>query len=384
MPQSSSDEVELTRAVVRASGVRARPVPPPERPEAMFSRIMEQTERESRPATPHRVPRRPTAIAATAAAVALVVVLVPTSPRPAAATPPLLEFSVVASEDLASATGLPAGELLLDLAVAAERRADPAPGVVQVVERDSWYLDLRATATSGGAIFRPTLTTTWRHPDGSMTSEERRDPLRDASGEPAPEDWLAAHRASTWTIDLLGLAVTPPETASDLPTEPAELRAHLLSGTACLPGSEPGESAEWCRFLLLNRVADVSAHSVVPAAVDAAIWRLLADDPGFATLGETRERHGRSGVTVAARDDASGVLLVLVVDPGTGALLGEERILLADDPDLGIDGPAVVGFTSFLGSRWEPADAGPTIDPRMVCKTYADATACHLPVAETG
>lgn len=380
MQRSSSDEVELTRAVVRGAGLGARPVPPGD-PERVLARVSADRRTAVGP-VPGRLRRdlaRPLALVAAAVAVALVVVVVWPHPRATAVTPPVLGFSLVAAEDLATAPGQPARDLLLDLAAAAEQREEPEPGTVQVVERESWLLHLEASAVAQGLAFRPTRIMSWRYPDGSVTNEERREPLRDTSGEPVAEDLLPAS-VSTRVIDFLGPQVAPGDALAGLPTDPDELREHLLAGSDC-PADEtrPWATEDQCRNFLLNQVVQLPDDQVVPGAVDAVVWRMLADEPGLLTLGETRERHGRAGVTVAARDDQEGTLIVLVVDPRDGSLLGVEWILLRDAPDEGLVAPAVTAFVAFLGSRWEPAGAGPTVDPRMVCEDHPGFTLCVLP-----
>lgn len=363
-----SSEIDLTRAVVTAAGLDARPVAPPADPDALFDRIAAARAR------PRRDLLRPVAMVGAAVVVALVAVVTWPQPEAVAITPPVLDFSLVQGGDVAAAPGRDARDVLLGLAAAAERREDPAPDAVQVVETDSWFIDLEASEAAGGLALRPTRATVWRYPDGAVTREEHRDPLRNATGDPVPGDVLPAHRASTWTIDFL-----PPGGASQvpaLPADPADLRTHLLAGSEC---ADPAVTADWCRFLLLDTVAQVPMTEVVPGAVDAALWRMLADEPGLLTLGESRDRAGRAGVSVTARDEASGVMIVLLADPVDGRLLGTERILLTDQPEQGLVAPVVVSFTTYLGSRWEGPDAGPTVDPRMVCEEHPGVRFCVLP-----
>ena len=325
---------------------------------------------------------RPVAMVGGAVVVALVALVTWPQPGAVAITPPVLDFSLVRGADVAAAPGHDAREVLLDLAAAAERREDPTPEAVQVVETDSWFIDLEASEAVGGLALRPTRATAWRYPDGALTRQEHRDPLRDAAGDPVPGDVLAPHAASPWTIDFLSPDVASPAQVAALPTDPGALRAHFLTGSDC---GGPTTTADWCRFLLLDSVAQVPLSEVVPGAVDAAVWRMLAAEPGLVTLGETRDRAGRAGVSLAARDDESGVMVVLLADPVDGRLLGSERILLTDQPDQGLAAPAVVSFTTHLGARWEGPDAGPTVDPRMACEEHPGMELCRLPVgAEEG
>ncbi len=364
----ASSEIDLTRAVVTAAGLDARPVAPPADPDALFDRIAAARTR------PRRALARPVAMVGAAVVVALVALMTWPQPEAVAITPPVLDFALVRGGDVAAAPGRDARDVLLGLAAAAESREDLAPDAIQVVETDSRFIDLEASEAVGGLALRPTRATVWRYPDGARTREEHRDPLRNAAGDPIPGEVLPAHRASTWTIDFLPPGGASPATA--LPAEPADLRAHLLSGAEC---ADPAVTADWCRFLLLDTVAQVPATEVIPGAVDAALWRMLAAEPGLLTLGEVRDRAGRDGVSVTARDEASGVMIVLLADPVDGRLLGTERILLTDQPDQGLVAPVVVSFTTYLGSRWEGPDAGPTVDPRMVCEEHPGVRFCVLP-----
>ncbi len=122
--------------------------------------------------------------------------------------------------------------------------------------------------------------------------------------------------------------------------------------------SDPAFQA-WCLDLQTSGL-----HTVffVPGDLTATLWRVLAEEPSVAHLGTVTDRLGRDAVAIAFPpfpEVGYSRVQVLLIDPDSGALIGEEEITLLD-PDLGIDEPTVTMFTAYLERSWESEvpDAG--------------------------
>jgi hypothetical protein len=62
----------------------------------------------------------------------------------------------------------------------------------------------------------------------------------------------------------------------------------------------------------------------------AALYEVAARIPGVELAGRVRDRAGRRGIAVTMRNEPDGTRDSLIFDPGTGALLGQERVALPD------------------------------------------------------
>lgn len=383
------DEVELARTIVRAAGLTALPVPPMTDPEAVLDRVLRARADHPVPAPRRRsVAVRVAAVAATVVLALGVLVTWPSSDPAAAVTPPLLDFSLVDEQELATADGVGASDVLLDLAGAASLRSpvaiDSAEQVQHVVQDrwDSVYLqDAPDTATW---FVVPTRAESWLYPDGSLARSE-------LSGSPIDQDGEAMDLADIPHLEPLGDAIDffpPGEVEPALPAllsrDPAELREELLVDGACDPDTAAivGMSDAECVAVLLDAVTELYDVYVVPPDLEAALWRMLADEPGLRSLGATVDRSGRDGVSIMFRHPDLPLMTVLIIDPESGGLLGQEWLVLVDDEAAGLDAPYVSGFVTHVASSAQPTDAGPVVDPRMTCEDHGSVRACSMPVAE--
>jgi hypothetical protein len=148
-----------------------------------------------------------------------------------------------------------------------------------------------------------------------------------------------------------------------LPTEPGPLRS-LLTDTSVTSNSG--------RYSPLGIVALLAEHRVLPPAVRASLWRIVAELPGIAYAGQVTDRAGRRGEGFSMPYDAIAgpARDTLIIDPATGEVLGFERVLEAiTDPDhlarisdhadqspLTIQTPAVVHYVAFLAAELRPTD----------------------------
>ncbi|TDD64317.1 hypothetical protein E1262_28615 [Jiangella aurantiaca] len=277
-----------------------------------------------------------------------------------AATPPVLAAEL--------AMGQPAGAELRSLAAQTQTQIDTtaaADTTVTTVTTESWLLTVTETGAADGgqpaegrapvegaaaglsqgapavtSAVVPVLREQRFLADGSVH-------VRETQGEPRfpTEEWSEADDAATpgavlldETIPAGGLASGYPER---LATDPAALREQLL---AVWPQADDTAAA------LFQALHEVASTRVVDASIQAAALTMLAQEPGVVALGETTDRRGRAAVAFGTDSDDTGLdrRHVLMVDPGTGRLLGYEEVLTRDTGGLDVDAPVVTTYTVFL------------------------------------
>ncbi|RMI02069.1 CU044_5270 family protein, partial [Cellulomonas triticagri] len=296
---------------------------------------------------------------AAAAVVAVAVTVLPGHDTPAAVasgTPPMLAYPV-GPEAVASGEGEPARDTLLALAAAASEQDAPDPaGDVQHTLSQNYWASTTVDGTESSTTIDPVVSETWVRPDGSSVNLEwRGDPLlADGALEAvstAPQD-AVVDRIPAGTFDAGQVA--------DLPRDPAALRAALLAPYAhlgCGPDGDPA-AGPWCVYFAVTGIAD---FLVLPPDLEAAIWRVLADEPGLTLAGTVEDRAGHESVAVsvpASPGDVDPTVRMLLVDRSTGRLSGREEITLSSEV-MQITEPTVTNFRYTLASDWVAEVGGP-------------------------
>ncbi len=261
-----------------------------------------------------------------------------------ALTPAVLPFSDGSVADALAAQGQPAREALLRLAEAAGSQPSASGAGDQVVSSYGWYLNASVDADGvATTVLAPMFSTTVLRPDGSFSNREIRAPALDVHGRVVDGEYPPGGQTSG---DDLPAGTFDPAYVANLPRDPAALRQALLGPVTGLDASvETG--------VLVQLVTGLYAQYVVPPDLAAAVWTMLADEPGLISLGTSQDRLGRDGVAVAVRDGQpeAPALTVLVISEEDGRLLGWEHMVDAL-PDLGIEEPAVTAFQAFLSAEW--------------------------------
>lgn len=292
-----------------------------------------------------------TSLAGAAAAVSTTVLFVFSpwsSPRAVASIPPVLDYEFAQAEKIATATGRDAQQALLDLADAAA--AQPAPnrsGPVQHVVADNWFTSRDADDSRKTALI-PTLNENWLRPDGSRRTVERRSsPLSpDGRGVPTSGDW---DDVPAELDETLPAGVLDPEFVDKLPREADDARDVLLDEVGC-ESRDRGSERTSCLFI---QVRDLPHSYVMPPAAMSTLWRVLSDEAGLSLLGKVTDRAGRPGIGIAfISDQAPQYREILIADPSTGALLGTEKVLIKNSPDLKVKAPAIANFTAFIEAEY--------------------------------
>ena len=290
--------------------------------------------------------------AAAVLAIALVGVVQPwnTSNTAAALTPPPLDFEFVDAHSLAIRDGLPAADLLSELSATAAAQAAPgAHGQVQRVVTDSWDLTISRAHEGGSATaIVPSVSEMLVRADGSYTQTSRRGEALSPDGRSAVPDGTGGDGPPQST-DTVPAGTVDTGYLASLSRDPVTLRERLDLKVNCIAAAgSPARSR--CQF---RAITDLYGFAVIPPDLEAALWAELAQDTNLVDIGRTRDRVGRMGVGVALDLPASGpARSILIIDPSTGHLLGREDLLLGGGNGLGIETPAVVGFTAYIRSEW--------------------------------
>ena len=102
---------------------------------------------------------------------------------------------------------------------------------------------------------------------------------------------------------------------------------------------------------LIGDVVGLFHKYVVPPALTAALWRVLATDPTITYLGPVRDRLGRPAEAFSTPGEDGVSQRLLLIAPGTGAYLGEEVVLIAPSPSFDFQPPAVTSFSALVHSE---------------------------------
>lgn len=259
---------------------------------------------------------------------------------PAVAVPPSLVYEV---EPQYVAESVHADDTLRDLAAKAEISPDEGSGLTQYVATTGW-----STATVGGdraTAIVPFKRDVWIGPDGAALASERQGTalLPDGTLDPNP---------AVNPIDEASDRV-PPGTFDGIPEalsrDPDRLRVQLLEGRE--PECQRLDRAGSC---LIEAIFIHATTYVLPADLNSAFWRMLADTPHVHMLGRTVDRMGRPAIAIAglpAETSSMTTVDVLLLDPETGRILGHESVSL-ESSLIDIDGPSVTSFTTITDSRW--------------------------------
>jgi hypothetical protein len=132
-----------------------------------------------------------------------------------------------------------------------------------------------------------------------------------------------------------------------LPAETAAVRA--LLGTANPGAPEPYRTFQGATALM-------SRQPLTPTS-RARLFRALSELDGIQSAGTVKDRAGRSGIGFYIDSDYTGATTryLAVFSPENGELMDLEETMLKGAPKLPIDGPTVVSFQVFIGSRFVTA-----------------------------
>ncbi|MFC4241796.1 CU044_5270 family protein [Gryllotalpicola reticulitermitis] len=137
--------------------------------------------------------------------------------------------------------------------------------------------------------------------------------------------------AASWIPGVGGRYYGSPIPADDadmapLPADPTQLLNYIYDHTRGQGDSRNGEAFVW--------IADRLTSGTVPASIRATMFRTAAMIPGVVVTDQTANLDGRTGVAVGYTDTTDDNRQDLIVDPSTGAFIGERDVRVAATSNL--------------------------------------------------
>ncbi|MCX4451870.1 CU044_5270 family protein [Streptomyces sp. NBC_01340] len=99
---------------------------------------------------------------------------------------------------------------------------------------------------------------------------------------------------------------------------------------------------------LLDAVGELLGNWTLGTREDAALLRVLADAKGLRPAGAVTDRLGRQGQAYVYDDATHFVRRMLILDPGSGAVLGIEDTVTKDDPEFGVKAGDVMSYSAWM------------------------------------
>jgi hypothetical protein len=292
---------------------------------------------------------------ATAMIATLVLVVVPNGSVNTAHAdrPPLLEFDGVPAGEVPS-TGRPARDALELLAMkASQQQALPQDGDVQFINVAGWWTSSVEEPNSTRMI-----TTGWTvsnqrylYPDSSLRSIERRGTHLQQNGQLAEHYEKWRNRPSR-SDSLLSESSPDPQHLETLPTNVNDLAEALIG--------DPVGCALMRGHCMIGEIIALHTSLVVQPEVRERLWLALATEPSVQFLGKVKDRAGREAVAFTAAAPGRNAQSIIFASPTTGQYLGDEMILIGDDPNFSFKAPAVLSYTMLLDARFVSAEDVPS------------------------
>ena len=299
-------------------------------------------------------PRVRTLLAGTAAAVVAGIVIVVVQPWATqvarASTPPILDFEFAEARRISDAPGVDPTGTLEQLARAAERApAGPAGSPVQHVVTEGWSIEDDFDPDPHSTI-TPTMTESWLYPDGRFrTRAHLGEPLK-GDGRGVPFGGHLDRGTTFFDEENEPAGSRDARFFADMPNTVDGVRDDLLDRKKCLE-RQRGQERTFC---LTDQVRNLSQVYVVPPAVMANIWRMLAQEEDIRSLGTVKDRTGREAVALSfIWNGAPEYRSVLLADSDSGQVVGSERILIKPSPDSPVGPPAIEEFSAVVKSEYQ-------------------------------
>jgi len=138
------------------------------------------------------------------------------------------------------------------------------------------------------------------------------------------------------------------DSAADLPRDPRQLLERIYQENGDAGPSRDGEALVW--------IADRLRAGTVPADLRSVFYETAALIPGVTITEEQATLNGRTGTAIGRDEDKNGFRQDIIIDPETGAFIGERQVLLRPGADM----PAgtAIGSTSVTTSVVDAAPEG--------------------------
>jgi hypothetical protein len=145
---------------------------------------------------------------------------------------------------------------------------------------------------------------------------------------------------------------------ASLPRDPERLLDRIREVTKGAGRSPEGQALVW--------IADTLRHGTVPADLRAALLDAAALIPGVTITDRQATLDGRTGIAIGRYESADGTRQDIVIDPGTGQVIGEREVQVEENRgDAGaFPARSTISWTSVTTSVVDEAPAGGTADGR--------------------
>lgn len=222
---------------------------------------------------------------------------------------------------------------LLKLARAAARQPTPPtthPGYAYT-KTMGWYLGTRVDGQATTSVVIPSTEQLWVAPDGRAHVHR-----------------VTSRPDGSRSVDDFTVGKDP---------VPVQLSTNETALARQLAVGHPLSNGPLEKFVALT---DLAALQPIPPRAESAILRLLARTPALINRGSVIDRAGRRGVAVTLDSTYSGLLTryTWIFDPHTGALLGNEEMLI-DPGKLHVRRGSVISYTTYLSSGWTSSASSP-------------------------
>ncbi|MCX4455181.1 CU044_5270 family protein [Streptomyces sp. NBC_01340] len=225
---------------------------------------------------------------------------------PAVATPPPVEAPVVRIEP-GSTAQLASTVEHIAAAASARKTPEPGPGQYVYVKSEVSFLSVSHTDTDKSKAWVQPLhiREVWNSPDGKQgwLDEPGYKPKGGITLDSDVEPSLGAP-----SYDYL----------KTLPTDPDVLLEKIYKETKG-QGNSPDQQA-------FTTVGDLLIEELVPAKLNAALYRAAAKIPGVVVVDHAKDAAGREGIALAHVDQKSGDRTEWIFDPKTYAYLGSRAV----------------------------------------------------------
>ena len=140
---------------------------------------------------------------------------------------------------------------------------------------------------------------------------------------------------------------------SRTPTDPSALKAAIIASMTTSAGGQPS-----IPFEVWLAARDYLWETVAPLKLSQGILEMLKTTSGVTVDAGQNDRTGRPAVACSVLAPGGTIRNVLLLEPETGALLGEQQILVK--PATGIDAapPVTIKYATYLESRIVPTTSG--------------------------
>ena len=124
----------------------------------------------------------------------------------------------------------------------------------------------------------------------------------------------------------MSVATLDPETAAALPRDPRQLLAKIYQENGAAGPSRDGEALVW--------IADRLRSGTVSAELRSVFYDTAALIPGVTITEQQATLNGRTGTAIGRDETENGFRQDIIIDPDTGAFIGERQVLLRPVADM--------------------------------------------------